>query len=107
MTSMTRMRSELLETPERLATQARTNRAAVAAIAAAVNARGNVPWWTVARGSSAHAATFLAAVAGLQAGRLVGKLAPSLFTLYERRPACGDAVVTAISQSGMGADVNA
>src|SRR5699024_9957825 len=41
------------------------------------------------------------------AGQLVGEIAPSLFTVYGQQPALNGAVLTAISQSGMGSDINA
>lgn len=106
MTATTLMRRELLETPERLADQWQINQAAVAAAARDINARDNAPWWLAARGSSAHAGAFLATAAGLSAGRLVGDIASSLFTVYAQTPALNNAIVTAISQSGMGSDIN-
>lgn len=104
----TRMRAEMLETPERLADQWAANQASMAKIAEHIRARGPaVPWWTVARGSSAHAAAFFSAAAGLGANRVVGEITPSLFTVYDRRPPLAHAIVLAISQSGAGEDINA
>lgn len=107
MSAMTLMRRELLETPERLADQWIANRDSIAAVAADINARKGAPWWLTARGSSSHAGTFLASVAGLAAGQLVGEIVPSLFTVYGQQPALKGSVLTAISQSGMGSDINA
>lgn len=107
MSRITRMRRELLETPERLAEQWTANREAIAAIAADLTARPNAPWWVTARGSSSHAGAFFSAAAGLGAGRVVGEITPSLFTVYGRKPALADSVVMAISQSGAGSDINA
>lgn len=107
MHTLTRMRRELFETPERLLDQQAANRDVIPSIAAQINARNGAPWWFAARGSSAHAGTWFAAAAVLAAGRLVGEIAPSLFTVYARRPPLDGAVLTAISQSGMGSDINA
>ncbi|AWN15035.1 SIS domain-containing protein [Salinisphaera sp. LB1] len=107
MSSTTLMRREMLETPERLAAQWAANRDAITAIAADLAARPNAPWWVTARGSSSHAGAFFAAAAGLGAGRVVGEITPSLFTVYGRKPMLAGAVVMAISQSGAGSDINA
>lgn len=107
MSSITLMRQELLETPERLADQWTANREAIAAIASDLTALPVAPWWVTARGSSSHAGAFFAAAAGLGAGRVVGEITPSLFTVYGRKPALTGAVVMAISQSGAGSDINA
>jgi glucosamine--fructose-6-phosphate aminotransferase (isomerizing) len=101
------MRREMLETPERLADQWTANREAIAAIAADLAAHPDAPWWVTARGSSMHAGTFFSAAAGLGAGRVVGEITPSLFTVYGRKPNLAGSVVMAISQSGAGSDINA
>jgi glucosamine--fructose-6-phosphate aminotransferase (isomerizing) len=107
MTHTTLMRSELLETPERLADQWANNLDSIAVIGADLIARDADPWWVTARGSSSHAGAFFAAAAGLAAGRVVGEITPSLFTVYGRKPRLKGSMVLAISQSGAGSDINA
>lgn len=107
MSRSTRMRSELLETPERLADQWTQNVDTIAALGADLINHEVAPWWVTARGSSAHAGVFFAAAAGLTAGRVVGEITPSLFTVYGRTPRLQGAMVMAISQSGAGSDINA
>lgn len=106
MTQKTFMQQEMLETPERLAAQWQANQEVIQTIARQLEEEPQTPWWLTARGSSAHAGAFLTAIAGLQAGRLVGQITPSLFTLYEARPALAGSTVIAISQSGGGPDTN-
>lgn len=101
------MRQELLETPDRLADQWALNSDSNTKLVADLAAQPAAPWWVTARGSSAHAGTFLSVAAGLAAGRIVGEIIPSLFTVYRRKPTLADAVVMAISQSGAGSDINA
>ncbi|RJS91854.1 SIS domain-containing protein [Salinisphaera sp. Q1T1-3] len=107
MSPSTLMRQEMRETPERLTEQWQANRNVIAAIAAELAMRPAAPWWVTARGSSSHAGAFFAAAAGLGAGRVVGEITPSLFTVYERQPRLDGAMVMAISQSGAGSDINA
>lgn len=105
--SPTLMRCELRETPERLADQWHRNVEAIAAIGADRIVCNASPWWVTARGSSSHAGAFFAAAAGLSAGRVVGEITPSLFTVYGRQPHLAGSLVVAISQSGSGSDINA
>ena len=107
MSESTRMRAELSETPERLADQWAANTDRLDALVADLAGYDSAPWWTTARGSSAHAAAFMAAIAGRFANRVVGEMTPSLFTVYGRTPNLAGQVLIAISQSGAGEDINA
>lgn len=60
---------------------------------------------TVARGSSDHAATYLASLIGIVAGRVTASLPPSLITRYGARPTFAGALVVALSQSGASPDL--
>src|SRR5215469_5408005 len=60
---------------------------------------------TVARGSSDHAAHFLAYLVMARLGRLVTSLPMSLVTLYASRLQCDGLVAMALSQSGRSPDL--
>jgi glutamine---fructose-6-phosphate transaminase (isomerizing) len=60
---------------------------------------------TVARGSSDHAAAYLASLTGIVAGRIAASLPPSLVTRYGAGLAFGHAFVVSLSQSGASPDI--
>lgn len=60
---------------------------------------------TVARGSSDHAALYLANLAGIVAGRITASLQPSLVTRYGASLRFERAAVFAVSQSGASPDI--
>ena len=60
---------------------------------------------TVARGSSDHAAAYLASLIGIRAGRITASLPPSLITRYGADLAFAGAFVLALSQSGASPDL--
>ncbi len=60
---------------------------------------------TVARGSSDHAAQYMAYLIMARLGRLVTSLPMSLITLYQSRLQCDDLVSIAFSQSGQSPDL--
>lgn len=60
---------------------------------------------TVARGSSDHAAHFLAYLLMARMGRLVTSLPMSLITLYQSQIACKGLISMAFSQSGQSPDL--
>lgn len=60
---------------------------------------------TVARGSSDHAATYLASLIGIAAGRITASLPPSLVTRYAAPLSFAGAFVLALSQSGASPDL--
>jgi len=60
---------------------------------------------TIARGSSDHAAHYMAYLIMARLGRLVTSLPMSLITLYQSRLSCDDLVSFAFSQSGQSPDL--
>src|SRR5882672_9387147 len=60
---------------------------------------------TVARGSSDHAAQYMAYLVMARLGRLVTSLPMSLITLYQSKLVCDGLVALAFSQSGQSPDV--
>src|SRR5882762_6573946 len=60
---------------------------------------------TVARGSSDHAAHYMAYLVMARLGRLVTSLPMSLITLYQSQLVCDGLVALAFSQSGQSPDV--
>jgi glutamine---fructose-6-phosphate transaminase (isomerizing) len=60
---------------------------------------------TVARGSSDHAAAYLASLAGIVAGRATASLPPSLVTRYGASLSFERAFVVSLSQSGASPDI--
>ena len=60
---------------------------------------------TVARGSSDHAALYLASLAGIVAGRITASLPPSLVTRYGAALGFERAFVVSLSQSGASPDI--
>ena len=103
MTSL--MRSEALESPgvtERLLARAPERLAPVIAALRQAPPRAVL---TVARGSSDHAASFLAYLIMQRTGRLVTSLPMSLATLYDAPLDVTGALAIAVSQSGQSPDI--
>ena len=76
-----------------------------AALAAELRLRDPAFVVTVARGSSDHAALYLASLAGIVAGRITASLPPSLVTRYGAALGFGRAFVVSLSQSGASPDI--
>ncbi len=103
MTSL--MLAEAREAPERVAALLRADAAAYAALAEVLRARPPAFAATVARGSSDHAATYLASLLGIRAGLATASIMPSLITRYGARVSLGAALVVGLSQSGRSPDI--
>jgi glucosamine--fructose-6-phosphate aminotransferase (isomerizing) len=99
------MLAETREAPERVEAMLREDDAAYRAVAAAAQARPPVFAATVARGSSDHAATYLASLLGITQGLVTASLPPSLVTRYRVRPRLDQALVVGLSQSGGSPDI--
>jgi glucosamine--fructose-6-phosphate aminotransferase (isomerizing) len=99
------MLAEAREAPARVAALLRADGAAYAAIAEALRARTPAFAATVARGSSDHAATYLASLLGIRAGLATASLMPSLVTRYAARLRLASALVLGLSQSGRSPDI--
>ena len=103
MTSL--MLAEAREAPARVAAMLGQDEDAYAAVAQALAARPPAFAATVARGSSDHAATYLATLIGIAGGLATASIAPSLITRYGARLQLDGALVVGLSQSGAGPDV--
>ena len=97
--------SEIMEQPEVLRRLVDTEYDNVRAVAEEVRAR-DIGWvLIVARGTSDNAATYAKYLFGAMNALPVALAAPSLYTIYGSPPSLGNALVLAISQSGMSPDV--
>ncbi|HMR30219.1 MAG TPA: SIS domain-containing protein [Geminicoccaceae bacterium] len=96
---------ETREAPERVEAMLGRDEAAYGALAGRLADRPPSFAATVARGSSDHAATYLAALLGIGGGLATASIAPSLVTRYGARLHLKDALVVGLSQSGAGPDV--
>ncbi len=100
-----RMRDECLSAPALVAQQLARDAAAYEALGASLRAAAPQGMLTVARGSSDHAAHYLAYLVMARMGRLVTSLPMSLITLYQSRMVCEGLVSLAFSQSGQSPDL--
>ncbi len=101
----THMLAEAREAPQTVATQLAHDGERYAALGA--DLRNNAPAGvlTIARGSSDHAAAFMAYLIMARMGRLVTSLPMSLITLYQSQMKCDGLVSMAFSQSGQSPDL--
>jgi glucosamine--fructose-6-phosphate aminotransferase (isomerizing) len=99
------MRAEALEAPQVVARLMASDAALYAALA--VDLLRHPPWSvvTVARGSSDHAANFLAYLVMSRLGQLVTSLPMSLITLHDAPLRCEGGLALALSQSGQSPDL--
>lgn len=102
---MSIMLAETHEAPARVAAMLEADQAIYDAFAAALADRPPPFVATIARGSSDHAATYLANLLGIAAGLVTASFPPSLVTRYGVRPKLDGALVLGISQSGAGPDI--
>ncbi len=101
----TRMLCEALEAPQAVAQQLAHNGQNYADFGSLLRLQNPAAVLTVARGSSDHAAHFLAYLVMARMGRLVTSLPMSLITLYQSQIACKGLVSLAFSQSGQSPDL--
>jgi glucosamine--fructose-6-phosphate aminotransferase (isomerizing) len=99
------MLEEAREAPQAIARQLQADRDAYAALGAALREAPPQGVLTVARGSSDHAAHYMANLVMARLGRLVTSLPMSLVTLYQSRLQCQGLVSVAFSQSGQSPDL--
>jgi glucosamine--fructose-6-phosphate aminotransferase (isomerizing) len=104
---MTYMLDEAHEAPTAIARQLAEDAKAYRDLGALVRDKSNGPMsvLTVARGSSDHAAHFMAYLIMARLGRLVTSLPMSLITLYQSQIRCDGLVSAAFSQSGQSPDL--
>ncbi len=101
----TLMLAEAREAPQAVADQLAHNDQEYRAFGALLRQQNPTAVLTVARGSSDHAAHFLAYLVMARMGRLVTSLPMSLITLYHSHIACKGLVSMAFSQSGQSPDL--
>ena len=99
------MRAEALEAPDTVARLLVADRDVVHALARSLCSAPPHAMLTVARGSSDHAAAYMAYLVMARLGRLVTSLPMSLVTLYPARLRCEGLVSLAFSQSGQSPDL--
>ena len=100
-----RMRAEASEGPAVAARLLDNERDAFDALGADLRHRPPLSLLTVARGSSDHAAHYMAYLVMARLGRLVTSLPMSLVTLYQSSLVCDGLVALAFSQSGQSPDL--
>jgi glutamine---fructose-6-phosphate transaminase (isomerizing) len=100
-----RMLSEALQGPDTTARLLAADKDRYAALAADLRAHEPHALLTVARGSSDHAAHYMAYLVMARLGRLVTSLPMSLVTLYASQLRCQGLVSLAFSQSGQSPDL--
>lgn len=100
-----RMRAEAAQAPQVAATLLAAEAAAFAALGAAFRQHPPTGLLTVARGSSDHAAHYLAYLVMARLGRLVTSLPMSVVTLYQSQLQGQGLAALALSQSGQSPDL--
>jgi len=103
--NMTRMLEEALAAPQAVGRQLSADVERYAAVGAALRANAPTNLLTIARGSSDHAAHYLAYLVMAKLGHLVTSLPMSLITLYQSKIKCDGLVSLAFSQSGQSPDL--
>jgi glutamine---fructose-6-phosphate transaminase (isomerizing) len=103
--SSTLMLAEAREAPEAIARQLAADIEQYAAFGASLRATPPAAALTIARGSSDHAAHFMAYLIMARLGRLVTSLPMSLITLYQSRIHAEGLLSMAFSQSGQSPDL--
>ena len=101
----TQLELEIAEQPDCVARLLGEGRAAIAAAAARIRARGPKHVVIAARGTSDNAARYAKYLFGVRQGWVTALAAPSLHTLYDAVPDMSEALVVGISQSGRSPDV--
>ncbi len=99
------MLAEALEAPQAVARLLAADAGTYAALAAELRAAPPAAMLTVARGSSDHAAHYMAYLVMARLGRLVTSLPMSLVTLYGSQLVCDGLTAFGFSQSGQSPDL--
>ncbi len=103
--NQTHLYREIHEQPAVLRRLLDEEEATAQALADLVRGRGIDHVVIAARGTSDNAGRYAQYVLGAMNGLSVGLAAPSLFTIYQRPPRFGNALVLGISQSGQSPDI--
>ena len=101
----THMYLEAVSSPQQVQQQLAADQDRYAALGAALRARPPHGTVTIARGSSDHAAAYMAYLIMARSGQLVTSLPMSLLTLYQAPLAIGQMLAISISQSGRSPDL--
>lgn len=99
------MLEEARQAPRAVARQLSSDQEACAALGSLLREKPPQAMLTVARGSSDHAAHYMAYLVMARLGRLVTSLPMSLVTLYQSRLQCEGLLSMAFSQSGQSPDL--
>jgi len=96
---------EIHEQPVALSRLLKSEKASIRELARAILKRQVTHVVIAARGTSDNAARYAQYVLGAMNGLTVGLATPSLFSIYDRPPRFGNALVLGISQSGKSPDI--
>src|SRR5689334_2650964 len=99
------LHEEIMEQPQLLANLLDNQRSAVTQVAEAIHAYAPKYVFLAARGTSDNAGRYANYLWGAFNHMPLALATPSLFTYYEQPPKLQDALVVAISQSGMSPDI--
>jgi glucosamine--fructose-6-phosphate aminotransferase (isomerizing) len=99
------LREEIFEQPEAMGRLLEQQLGPVTEIAARIRERGSRWTYLAARGSSDYAGLYAKYLWGAVNRMPMALAAPSLFSVYQKPPSIGDALVVGISQSGQSPDV--
>lgn len=105
MLTQTHLYQEIHQQPMVVRQLLQTAAATIHPLAQAIQARGITHVIIAARGTSDNAGRYAQYVLGAMNGLTVTLTTPSLFTLYQRPPRLGNALVLGISQSGKSPDI--
>jgi glucosamine--fructose-6-phosphate aminotransferase (isomerizing) len=99
------MQQEALSAPEHVAQQLIENQATIIALTKRLQENPPPFAFTIARGSSDHAASFANYLLSTQLGMITASLPPSIISIYETKLNAKHALAIAISQSGASPDI--
>ena len=99
------MQQEALSAPEIVAQQLIENQSIITALAKKINDTKPAFAFTIARGSSDHAASFAKYLFSTQLGIVTASLPPSVISIYDSKLNVKNSLAIAISQSGASPDI--
>jgi glucosamine--fructose-6-phosphate aminotransferase (isomerizing) len=102
---MTIMQQEAITAAERVAQQLVENQSIITALAKKINDIKPAFAFTIARGSSDHAASFAKYLLSTQLGIITASLPPSVISIYDSKLNVKNSLAIAISQSGASPDI--
>lgn len=102
---MTIMQQEAISSPEHVAEQLIENQSIITQLAKKIRDLKPTFAFTIARGSSDHAASFANYLFGTQLGLITASLPPSIISIYASKLNAKNSLALAISQSGASPDI--